>query len=42
MLEAVSAFMVENGLSFRDFNNWIIAYDPEFPPFTTITIWLMP
>ena len=27
MLEGVSAFMAENGLSFRDFNDWIIAYD---------------
>ena len=27
ILESVSAFMVENNLSFRDFNDWIIAYD---------------
>ena len=27
MIEKVSAFMVENKLSFRDFNDWIIAYD---------------
>ena len=27
MMEKVSAFMVENKLSFRDFNDWIIAYD---------------
>ncbi len=27
MLEGASAFMVENGLSFRDFNDWIIAFD---------------
>ncbi len=27
ILEGVSAFMVENNLSFRDFNDWIIAYD---------------
>ncbi|MCL5783691.1 MAG: PIN domain-containing protein [Candidatus Thermoplasmatota archaeon] len=27
MLEGVFAFMAENGLSFRDFNDWIIAYD---------------
>ncbi|EQD29020.1 PilT domain-containing protein [mine drainage metagenome] len=27
MLEETSAFMVENSLSFRDFNDWIIAYD---------------
>ncbi len=26
-LEEVSVFMVENRLSFRDFNDWIIAYD---------------
>lgn len=27
MLGDVSAFIVENSLSFRDFNNWIIAFD---------------
>ena len=27
MMEKVSSFMVENKLSFRDFNDWIIAYD---------------
>ena len=27
MIEKVSAFMIENKLSFRDFNDWIIAYD---------------
>ena len=27
IMEKVSAFMVENKLSFRDFNDWIIAYD---------------
>ncbi len=27
MLEGASAFMAENGLSFRDFNDWIIAFD---------------
>ena len=27
MIEQVSAFMVENKLSFREFNDWIIAYD---------------
>ena len=27
ILEGVSAFMVENNLSFRVFNEWIIAYD---------------
>ncbi len=27
MMENVSTFMVENKLSFRDFNDWIIAYD---------------
>ncbi len=27
MIEKVSAFMVENKLIFRDFNDWIIAYD---------------
>ena len=27
MMEKTSVFMVENNLSFRDFNNWIIAYD---------------
>jgi len=27
MIEGTSAFMVENSLSFRDFNDWIIAYD---------------
>ena len=26
-MEMVSAFIVENKLSFRDFNDWIIAYD---------------
>ena len=26
-MEKVSTFMVENKLSFRDFNDWIIAYD---------------
>ena len=26
-MEKVSAFMVENKLSFRDFNDWIIAYE---------------
>ena len=26
-MEKVSSFMVENKLSFRDFNDWIIAYD---------------
>ncbi|MHB1623029.1 MAG: PIN domain-containing protein [Cuniculiplasma sp.] len=27
IIEKVSAFIVENKLSFRDFNDWIIAYD---------------
>ena len=27
MIEQVSAFMVENKLSFREFNDWIIAHD---------------
>lgn len=27
MLEEVSSFMVENNLSFRDLNDWIITYD---------------
>jgi len=27
MLKDASAFIVENNLSFRDFNDWIIAYD---------------
>ena len=27
MMEKVSTFMVENKLSFSDFNDWIIAYD---------------
>ena len=27
MMENVSTFMIENKLSFRDFNDWIIAYD---------------
>ena len=27
MLEGASVFMVESGLSFKDFNDWIIAYD---------------
>ena len=27
MMEKVSSFMVENKLSFRGFNDWIIAYD---------------
>ena len=27
IMEKVSAFIVENKLSFRDFNDWIIAYD---------------
>ena len=27
LLERASAFMVESSLSFRDFNDWIIAYD---------------
>ena len=27
ILEGVTAFMVENSLSFRDFNDWVIAYD---------------
>ena len=27
MMEKISSFMVENNLSFRDFNDWIIAYD---------------
>ena len=27
MMEKVSSFMAENKLSFRDFNDWIIAYD---------------
>lgn len=27
MLEGATAFMAENGLSFRDFNDWIIAFD---------------
>ena len=27
MMEKVSSFMVENKLSFRDFNDWIRAYD---------------
>ncbi len=27
IMEKASAFMVENKLSFRDFNDWIIAYD---------------
>jgi predicted nucleic acid-binding protein len=27
MMEKTSVFMVENNLSFRDFNDWIIAYD---------------
>ena len=26
-MEKVSSFMVENKLSFRGFNDWIIAYD---------------
>jgi hypothetical protein len=26
-MEKVSAFMVENNLSFRDFTDWIITYD---------------
>ena len=29
MLEGASAFMVDNSLSFRDFNGWIIAYDAD-------------
>ena len=27
MIEGASEYMVENGLSFKDFNDWIIAYD---------------
>ena len=27
MMEKASSFMVENNLSFRDFNDWIIVYD---------------
>ena len=27
MLEGASAFIAENGLTFRDFNDWIIAFD---------------
>lgn len=27
MLKDVSSFIVENSLSFRDFNDWILAYD---------------
>ncbi|OWP56751.1 MAG: hypothetical protein B2I17_03945 [Thermoplasmatales archaeon B_DKE] len=27
IIEGTSAFIVENNLSFRDFNDWIIAYD---------------
>ena len=27
ILEGASAFMIENNLGFRDFNDWIIAYD---------------
>ena len=27
MLEGASTFIAENGLTFRDFNDWIIAFD---------------
>ena len=37
MMEKASSFMVENKLSFRDFNDWIIEYDANLRkvPFVT-------
>ena len=37
ILEGVSSFMVKNNLSFRDFNDWIIAYDAHLKSVPLVT-----